>query len=335
MLNVVAMDVTEAESVPNAATHNGPRNLVFSTRDPVPTSHQNALRQAGKPASPAIMTTPPRPETLADLRIEIDRIDAALHVLLMERGDIIHRLIEAKARQGGGSAFRPGREADMMRGLVSRHQGLLPLDTVESIWRIIISTFTFVQSNYSVHADISGGDAAMRDCCRFHFGFTVPYVAHHGAALVIEAVAQSCGDLGVVRAGAPAGPWWRGLAAPDAPKVIARLPFVERPDHPAGMPVFVIAQPLAEAAARDVVLYDVTIVGAGDHFALASGARGLEILGQFKDGSRLSLMIATAAGLDDLRENLVRAGSAGARIAEVGSHAARFDLSGVQNLAAQ
>ena len=253
----------------------------------------------------------------------------------MERGDIIHRLIEAKARQGGGSAFRPGREADMMRGLVSRHQGLLPLDTVESIWRIIISTFTFVQANYSVHADISGGDAAMRDCCRFHFGFTVPYVAHHGAALVIEAVARSGGDLGMVRAGAPAGPWWRGLTAPDAPKIIARLPFVERPDHPAGMPVFVIAQPLAEAAARDVVLHDVTIVGAWDHFALASGARGLEILGQFKDGSGLSLMIATEAGLDDLRETLVRAGSAGARIAEVGSHAARFDLSEVQNLAAQ
>ena len=47
----------------------------------------------------------------------------------------------------------------MMRGLVARHQGLLPLDTVESIWRIIISTFTYVQSPYSVHADISGGDA--------------------------------------------------------------------------------------------------------------------------------------------------------------------------------
>ena len=139
---------------------------------------------------------------LAEQRIEIDRIDAALHLLLMERGDIIYRLIEAKARQGGGSAFRPGREADMMRGLVSRHQGLLPLDTVESIWRIIISTFTFVQSNYSVHADISGGDAAMRDCCRFHFGFTVPDVAHHGAALAIEAVARSGGDLGIVRAGA-------------------------------------------------------------------------------------------------------------------------------------
>ncbi|MGH6839413.1 MAG: chorismate mutase [Methylocella sp.] len=283
------------------------------------------------------MTTPPRLETLADLRIEIDRIDAALHLLLMERGEIIHRLIEAKARQGGGPAFRPGREADMMRGLVSRHHGLLPLDTVEGIWRIIISTFTFVQSNYSVHADVSGGDAAMRDSCRFHFGFTVPYVARHGAAQVIAAVARSGGDLGMVRAeeDASAGPWWRGLAAPDAPKIIARLPFVERPDHPAGTPVFVIAQPLAEAAARDAILYDVTIAGAGDFASRLLSARGLEILGEFKDRSTLSLMIATEAGLDDLHDILVRAGAAGARFAEIGSHAARFDLSEIQNLAAQ
>jgi len=46
---------------------------------------------------------------------------------------------------------------------------LLPLDTVESIWRIIISTFTFVQSNYQVHVDMSHGDAPMRDSARFHF----------------------------------------------------------------------------------------------------------------------------------------------------------------------
>jgi chorismate mutase len=281
------------------------------------------------------MTTPSRLETLADLRIEIDRIDAALHRLLMERGEIIHRLIEAKARHGGGSAFRPGREADMMRGLVSRHQGLLPLDTVEGIWRIIISTFTFVQANYRVHVDVSRGDAPMRDCCRFHFGFTVPYVTHQGAARVIEAVARSGGDLGMVGARAPAGPWWRGLGPPDAPKIIARLPFVERPDHPAGMPVFVIAQPLAEAAARDVVLYDVTITHGARDFPPGVGARGLEILGQFRDGTWLSLMIATEGGLDDLREILVGAGAAGARIAEIGSHAARFDLSDVQNLAAQ
>ena len=51
----------------------------------------------------------------------------------------------------------------MMRALAERHRGLLPLDTVEGIWRIIISTFTYVQSPYRVHVDVSRGDAAMRD----------------------------------------------------------------------------------------------------------------------------------------------------------------------------
>src|SRR5271163_5019928 len=143
-----------------------------------------------------------------------------MHALLMERGRIIDSLIEIKARQGGGSAFRPGREAAMMRALAERHKGLLPLDTVEGIWRIIISTFTYVQANYSVHADISGGDAEMRDCCRFHFGFTVPYRVHQGAGAVIEAVAHSNGDLGLVRVegGAAAGAWWMRLVEADAPK---------------------------------------------------------------------------------------------------------------------
>ncbi|HET6376501.1 MAG TPA: chorismate mutase [Methylocella sp.] len=282
------------------------------------------------------MTNPPRLESLADLRAEIDRIDAALHLKLMERGEIIHRLIEAKAQQGGGSAFRPGREADMMRSLVLRHHGLLPLDTVEGIWRIIISTFTYIQSSYSVHADISGGDGAMRDSCRFHFGFTVPYVPHENAALVIEAVAKSHGDLGVVRVEGDerSGPWWRALALPDAPKIIARLPFVERPDHPAGMPVFVIAEPLAEAAVRDVVLYAVTAEGMGS-FPLDGEGGGIECLARHEDSSGVCVMIAASCEAEELRQRLSRMGAAGLRISEIGSHAARFDLSLIQTMAAQ
>ena len=44
--------------------------------------------------------------SLADLRREIDRIDAAMHALLIERGEIIDRLIRAKRTQESGSAFR-------------------------------------------------------------------------------------------------------------------------------------------------------------------------------------------------------------------------------------
>ncbi len=44
------------------------------------------------------MPKPPRQSTpsLADLRSEIDRIDAKMHELLIERGEIIDRLIAVK-----------------------------------------------------------------------------------------------------------------------------------------------------------------------------------------------------------------------------------------------
>ena len=136
-----------------------------------------------------------------------------MHGLLMERGEIIDRLIAVKKTQESGSAFRPAREADMMRRLVQRHHGILPLDTAESIWRVIIATFTHVQAPFAVHADLSAGDALMRDSARFHFGFTVPFVPHMGAAGVVAAVVglqgRSRPGAGVRRAGA--GAWWTAL----------------------------------------------------------------------------------------------------------------------------
>ena len=264
-----------------------------------------------------------RPVSLAGLRSEIDRIDTAMHELLMERGQVIEQLIEVKKTQVSGSAFRPGREAEMMRRLALRHKGLLPLDTAEGIWRVIIATFTWVQANYRVHADMSGGDGPMRDSARFHFGFTASYVPHEDASAVMAAVAQSAGDLGIFRIdqGASAGAWWRGLVGPGAPKIIARLPFIERPDHPAGTPVYVIANPIADAAVREVVLY----VARVERWTADMNTALLEALGEVTasaaDSSGLSLLIAADG---ETRVSQLQAALGGADLTEIGSHAARF-----------
>jgi chorismate mutase len=272
-------------------------------------------------------------ESLAQLREEIDRIDGEMHNLLMERGEIIDRLIAVKARQGGGSAFRPGREADMMRVIATRHHGRLPLDTVESIWRVIISTFTYVQSNYAVHADMSGGDAAMRDSARFHFGFTVPLRTHASPAATIAAVAASGraddgGDLGMLRAGWRNGDaaWWRSLIAADAPKIIARLPFVERLDHPAALPVFIISNPLAEAAARDVALFSLDCHGAPAPDDGAFHRGGCEVLARapLKDG--VSLLLSAPGDWGAEKFSAVLGLPSQGAAAWIGSHAARFEL---------
>src|SRR5476651_610966 len=205
--------------------------------------------------------SPPAPPSLELLRQEIDAIDAQVHSLLMARGDIIDRLIQVKQTQEVGSAFRPAREASMMRQLVQRHRGILPIDTIESIWRVIISTFTYVQAPFSMHADVSAGESAMRDSARFHFGFVVPYVSHFSAQAAVEAVAKSKGDLALVSAISSRSPWWNALEADGAPKIIARLPFLERADHPAALPVFVISRVADDAMVTEVEMWSIRVSG--------------------------------------------------------------------------
>jgi chorismate mutase len=293
------------------------------------------------------MAKPSRSDTpsLADLRREIDRIDEGMHHLLMERGDIIDRLIAVKETQETGSAFRPAREAEIVRRLVDRHAGILPLDTVESIWRVIIATFTYVQAPFSVHADLSAGDAAMRDSARFHFGFTVPFMPHMGAASVVAAVSESKGDLGLVPAFAMTGvgAWWSALEFDAAPKIIARLPFVDRADHPAGVPVFVVSRAAADAMVREVEVWSVRVAGWSTAAAQALGphsasmtrenalvAEVIAVPDRAFDGAALLVSVphgASAGGIDAVTDTLIKAGASVRASALVGSHATRYRVS--------
>jgi chorismate mutase len=273
-------------------------------------------------------SSPSDTPSLAELRREIDRIDETMHGLLIERSEIINRLIKVKKTQEKGSAFRPAREADMMRRLVDRHQGILPLDTVESIWRVIIATFTYVQSPFSVHADLSAGAAQMRDSTRFHFGFTVPFVAHMGASAVVAAVSESSGDLGLVPAfGLPgAGAWWNALEFDSAPKIIARLPFVERDDHPAALPVFVLSRIADDAMVTEVEVWSMRVAGwsAAAAEALAPLAEVVAVPDQAFDGAALLISVPQGGSIAAISDRLVEAGASVRASALVGSHATRY-----------
>jgi chorismate mutase len=277
------------------------------------------------------MPKPPRQKdvSLTDLRRDIDRIDAAMHELLLERGEIIDTLIAVKKTEESGSAFRPAREAEMMRRLVQRHRGNLPLDTAESIWRVIISTFTYVQAPFKVHADLSAGDALMRDSARFHFGFTVPFVPHAGAANVVAAVSASKGDLGLVPAFATAGsgPWWTALEFDAAPKIIARLPFVERANHPAAMPVFALSRAAADAMVTETEVWSLRVSGwtAASIDKIATLADVIAVPDRAFDGAALLVSVARG-GIDPVSQALIKAGASIRSTALVGSHATRYTV---------
>lgn len=273
--------------------------------------------------------TPPAPPSLGDLRKEIDSIDEQMHQLLMQRGDIIDRLIRVKQTQEVGSAFRPAREADMMRRLVQRHRGILPLDTVESIWRVIVSTFTFVQAPFQVHADVSIGEPAMRDSARFHFGFTVPYTAHFSASAAVEAVAASKGDLAMVSATSGHTPWWITLEPVGAPKIIARLPFVERADHPAALPVFAISRVADDALVTEIETWSIRVSGWSAQVARALSplADVVAVPDSAFDSAALLVSIEAPSSIEKIRAALIAAGASVRSTALVGGHAKRYTVS--------
>src|SRR5213076_1302348 len=214
------------------------------------------------------------------------------------------------------------------RRLVQRHRGILLLDTVESIWRVIISTFTYVQAPFSVHADISPGESAMRDSARFHFGFTVPYVGHFSAQAAVEAVAKSKGDLALVSATSSRTPWWIGLEAEGAPKIIARWPFLERADHPAALPVFVVSRVADNAMVTEVETWSVRVSGwnAAIARALAPLADIVAVPDTAFDGAALLASVAGSANLDKIKTGLIEAGASVRSSALVGSHATRYTV---------
>ena len=197
-------------------------------------------------------TSPDSQPTLDELRQRIDRIDETIHLNLIERSEIVEALIAVKRTDKPGAAFRPGREMNMMRRLVGRHRGILPITSVEHLWREIIATFTHMQAPFEVVVE-PGAD--LRDVARFYFGFTVGFGEASDCQDVVDRVRAGEGSvLGVVGVKAQAHrAWWLPLSTAGV-QVISRLPVIAQPDRPAATSAFVLSMPLMDTTVPDIRL---------------------------------------------------------------------------------
>jgi chorismate mutase / prephenate dehydratase len=167
---------------------------------------------------------------LAQLRREIDRIDDSIHDLLMERTRLVDRITGAKAADR--VPLRPGREAEILRRLVGRHQGVFPKSAVVRIWREIMGALVGLQGPFTVAVHAAEHSTGSIELARNHFGVVVPLNVYRSAGQVVRAVADGLASVGVVPIGPPAEtgdeaePWWASLTggSGDAPRVVARLP---------------------------------------------------------------------------------------------------------------
>ncbi|MEX1110074.1 MAG: chorismate mutase [Dongiaceae bacterium] len=170
-------------------------------------------------------------ESLDDLRRRIDTIDDALHDLLIERAAIGRRIGTVKgAARNGGAAWRPGREAQVLRRLAARHRGPLPKAALVRIWREMMTAFLRLQGGFAVAVQAGPDDGACREVARDHFGSLTAIRSHETSMQVLREVGEGRAAIGVLPLPQQddTQPWWPMLLASDAdlPRVIARLPFV-------------------------------------------------------------------------------------------------------------
>jgi hypothetical protein len=135
------------------------------------------------------------------------------------------------------------------------------------------------------------------------------------------------------------GAWWSALEFDAAPKIIARLPFVDRADHPAAVPVFVISRAAPDAMVTEVEVWSVRVAGwsAAAAQALRPLADVVAVPDRAFDGAALLVSVpgdaskprasAPAGGIERVTAALVKAGASVRASTLVGSHATRYRVS--------
>lgn len=159
------------------------------------------------------------PLDLADIRREIDALDASLRALLLKRADLVAQVATSKAQSDDDAVLRPEREAAQMAALLDWQQAEAPQLNkagVVAIWREIISMAIAQQGGLTVCATASAMAAA-----RAYFGASLTYCEAADAASALSA-AQGKNHVCVLALHEAQAPL-------DGQGVFARLPVGDKP----------------------------------------------------------------------------------------------------------
>lgn len=166
--------------------------------------------------------------SLDELRTQIDRIDNALHDLLMERAAVVEKVGEIKGKDNL-TLLSPGREAEIIRRLLSRHKGRFPRETLVRMWREMISGMVSIQAPLTVAVFMPDRGTGFLELARDQYGHATAMTPWRSPGQVIHAVAEGAAQIGILPMPdrEEGESWWIGLTGDSAalPKIVARLPF--------------------------------------------------------------------------------------------------------------
>jgi chorismate mutase/prephenate dehydratase len=260
---------------------------------------------------------------LPALRAELDRIDNAIHDLLVQRAEVV----EYVARSGKPAAFRPGREASIIRRLLARHRGTLPPVALVRIWRELLAGTTSMQGGFSLAVCDPDGGGPLTQLAREHFGVLTPLRAYTSPGQALVDVSQGMASVAVLPYPSEDDTWWIALLHHE-PRlhIIARLPFWKpRPEGFPSAQALVVAAAPPDASESDQSFLGLECDSDVSRARLSSELAGTglkaEAMVLVRDQGSANVLVEVEGSLSDDDARLTRLGSVLRRPVVLGSYA--------------
>jgi len=135
-------------------------------------------------------------DSIADLRRQIDELDARIVELLNERARVVVRIGDFK-RRNCAQVYAPLRESEVLRHACERNAGPLSDGALRAIFREVMSACIALEHPLKV-AYLGPHTTFTHLAAQAKFGSSVEYVPHRDILGIFRAVARGSADLGVV-----------------------------------------------------------------------------------------------------------------------------------------
>jgi len=197
-------------------------------------------------------------KTIESLRDRIDSIDDGIITLLAERAAYVKEVGMIKAREAKDrNIIRPGREAMMLRKIVTKAKGIFPEEGIAMIWRLIIAASITLEekislSVYSPENDMRSSE--YKGMVREYFGPFTPVKSRKRIREILDDIRANKEIIGAIpffnrRFGEK---WFADFFEKGGCKAFAILPFI---NFDPKKPLLLVGKVTPEKTGSDISLF--------------------------------------------------------------------------------
>lgn len=169
-------------------------------------------------------------DEITKLRRQIDAIDDEMIALIKKRSQVVAKVGNIKTKNGASNIIRPGREAIMLRRIISHAKDTkFSPQALASLWRIIISASGLIEQDIKVILHQTPRDSSAEIMVRDYYGSFIKIEKHRDLNEVFSKVSKDKSSIGILNTRTKS--WWLPFLKYPRLKCFAAIPFITKESY--------------------------------------------------------------------------------------------------------